>query len=67
MKNRTLLAAALAALMAASLGAFAEKQAMPKKQTTCPVMGEKINPAQYADVSEVRHSCSKFTEPLFQS
>jgi hypothetical protein len=28
----------------------AEKKAEPKKQTTCPVMGGKINKAQYADV-----------------
>lgn len=52
--KRNLLVAALAALMATSLGAFAEKQATPKKQTTCPVMGGKINPAQYADVNGKR-------------
>lgn len=32
----------------------AEKKAEPKKQTTCPVMGGKINKAQYADVKGKR-------------
>jgi hypothetical protein len=32
----------------------AEKKAEPKKQTTCPVMGGKINKTQYADVNGVR-------------
>ena len=31
-----------------------EKKAEPKKQTTCPVMGGKINKAQYADVKGKR-------------
>ena len=32
----------------------AEKKVEPKKQTTCPVMGGKINKAQYADVNGKR-------------
>ena len=32
----------------------AEKKPGPKKQTTCPVMGGKINKAQYADVKGYR-------------
>ena len=32
----------------------AEKKTEPKKQTTCPVMGGKINKAQYADVKGKR-------------
>ena len=31
-----------------------EKQAETKQQTTCPVMGGKINKAQYADVNGYR-------------
>jgi YHS domain-containing protein len=31
-----------------------EKKTEPKKQTTCPVMGGKINKAQYADVKGKR-------------
>lgn len=38
----------------------AEKKVAPKKQTTCPVMGGKINKALYADVNGNRiYVCCK--------
>ena len=66
MNTRNVLTAALAFLMATSLWAFAEKQEAPKKQTTCPVMGGKINPAQYVDVNGKRIyvCCAGCTGPI---
>jgi hypothetical protein len=54
MKRRKLITALLAAIVAVGLSTYAEKQNVPKKQTTCPVMGGKINTAQYADVKGKR-------------
>ncbi len=46
---------ALSALLIQGFPAQAEdKKAEPKAQTTCPVMGGKINKAQYADVKGKR-------------
>jgi len=43
-----------------------EKKAEPKKQTTCPVMGGKINTAQFADVNGKRIyvCCAGCIEPI---
>jgi len=50
-----IIALASAVLLGAGLAAHAEeKQAEPKKQTVCPVMGGKINKAQFVDVDGKR-------------
>jgi len=50
-----LVALTAAILLGAGLAAHAEeKQAEPKKQTVCPVMGGKINKAQFVDVDGKR-------------
>ncbi len=55
MTRRKLATVAITAVMALGLSVLAEeKKAEPKKQTTCPVMGGKINQAQYADVKGKR-------------
>jgi hypothetical protein len=54
MNRRNLAKTVIAIAMSFGLGAMAEKQDVPKKQTTCPVMGGKINKAQYADVKGKR-------------
>jgi hypothetical protein len=54
MNRRTLAKTVIAIAVTFGLGAMAEKQDIPKKQTTCPVMGGKINRAQYADVKGKR-------------
>ena len=54
MKRRKTLTLLVVALLGTGLIAQAEKQAEPKKQTACPVMGGKINKAQYADVKGKR-------------
>lgn len=55
MNRRKLATVAITAVMALGFSAIAaEKKAEPKKQTTCPVMGGKINKAQYADVKGKR-------------
>ena len=59
MKRRQLASALLSAVLATGLAAYAgEKQegkkAEAKKQTTCPVMGGKIDKAQYVDVKGYR-------------
>ena len=54
MNRRTLAVTVATAIMALGMGTFAETKEAPKKQTTCPVMGGKINKAQYADVKGKR-------------
>jgi YHS domain-containing protein len=56
MKNNKAITLIAAVLLGTGLIAAqaAEKKAEPKKQTTCPVMGGKINKAQYADVQGKR-------------
>jgi hypothetical protein len=55
MTRRKLATTLLVATMAAGMAAYAEeKQAETKKQTTCPVMGGKINKAQYVDANGKR-------------
>ncbi len=54
MKKRKLATTVIAATLVFGLGAIAETKEAPKKQTTCPVMGGKINKAQYADVKGKR-------------
>jgi len=54
MKRRNLTAVLVVAIMAVGFGAQAAEEKAPKKQTTCPVMGGKINKAQYADVQGKR-------------
>ena len=54
MKRRKLMIILMAAFIGVGLVAQAEKTDAPKKQTTCPVMGGKINKAQYADVNGKR-------------
>ena len=54
MNRRNLAKTGIAIAMSFGLGAMAEKQDVSKKQTTCPVMGGKINRAQYADVKGKR-------------
>jgi len=55
MNRRKVAASIITAIMALGLGAMAEeKKAEPKTQTVCPVMGGKINKAQYADVKGKR-------------
>jgi hypothetical protein len=56
MKRRKIMTLFVAVIMGTGLRAAqaAEKKAEPKKQTTCPVMGGKINKAQYADVKGKR-------------
>ena len=51
MKRRKVTALLVTALMGAGFIAHAETKETPKKQTTCPVMGGKINKAQYAGVN----------------
>lgn len=52
MKRKTWIITGIIASLALGLSAQAEekKAEAPKKQTVCPVMGGKINRAQYADV-----------------
>lgn len=56
MKRRNIIALMVTAII--GLGILSvqaeEKKVEPKKQTTCPVMGGKINKAQYADVNGKR-------------
>ena len=60
MKRRKLVTLLIAAIMTAGFAAYAAKKEAPKKQTTCPVMGGKINKAQYADVKGKRiYVCCK--------
>ena len=57
MKRRTATAILMAAIVGLGLVAQAEHPTAskaPKKQTICPVMGGKINKAQYADVNGKR-------------
>ena len=54
MKRRNLTTALMAAIVAIGITTYAEKQEPPKKQTVCPVMGGKINKAEYADVKGKR-------------
>jgi hypothetical protein len=56
MKRRKIMTLFVAVILGTGLIAAqaAEKKAEPKKQTTCPVMGGKINKAQYADVKGKR-------------
>lgn len=55
MNRRKLTTLLITAVMAIGFSATAEeKKVEPKKQTTCPVMGGKINKAQYADVKGKR-------------
>ncbi|MEE9369218.1 MAG: hypothetical protein V3V05_10230 [Pontiella sp.] len=55
MNRRKLATIVIAAGLSLGLGAMAEeKKVEPKKQTTYPVMGGKINKAQYADVQGKR-------------
>jgi YHS domain-containing protein len=54
MKKRNLIATLIVAFMAMGVSGYAEKKEIPKKQTTCPVMGGKINKTQYADVKGKR-------------
>ncbi len=56
MKRRTGLAILMAAIVGIGFSALAGEHSTPKakKQTTCPVMGGKINKAQYADVNGKR-------------
>jgi hypothetical protein len=54
MKRRKLIITLMAAFVAIGLSTYAEKSETPKKQTHCPVMGGKINKAQYADVKGKR-------------
>jgi len=54
MKRRNLTTALLAAIVAVGITTYAEKQEPLKKQTVCPVMGGKINKAEYADVKGKR-------------
>jgi len=60
MKRRKLVTLLVAATMAAGFAAYAAKKEAPKKQTTCPVMGGKINKAQYVDANGKRiYVCCK--------
>ena len=54
MNRRKLAATAIASILVLGLSAVAQTKKAPKKQTTCPVMGGKINKAQYADVKGYR-------------
>ena len=59
MKRRTTIAILMAAVIGIGFTALAgehpsAKKTKGKKQTTCPVMGGKINKAQYADVNGKR-------------
>lgn len=55
MKRRKTMTLLVAALLGTGLIAqAAEKKAEPKKQTNCPVMGGKIDKAQYTDVKGKR-------------
>ena len=57
MKRRKLTTLLIAAIVGIGLFAQAEHpkaSETPKKQTTCPVMGGKINKAEYADVNGKR-------------
>jgi YHS domain-containing protein len=55
MDRRKLVATVISSALALSLRALAEeKKTESKAQTTCPVMGGKINKAQYADVKGKR-------------
>lgn len=54
MKRRTLTRTLLIAAMAIGSAVYAEEKQQTKKQTTCPVMGGKINKAQYVDVKGCR-------------
>jgi YHS domain-containing protein len=55
MNRRKLVTVAITAIMALGFSAMAEeKKVGPQTQTTCPVMGGKINKAQYADVKGKR-------------
>ena len=56
MKRRKIMAVIISTILGIALisAQAAEKKTEPKKQTTCPVMGGKINKAQYADVQGKR-------------
>lgn len=55
MNRRKLTPAVIAGVMLIGFGAIAaEQEKAQKKQATCPVMGGKINKAQYADVKGKR-------------
>lgn len=55
MKRRTLAALLVTAIIGFGfIAQAAEEKAAPKKQTACPVMGGKINNAQYVDVGGKR-------------
>lgn len=55
MKRSNLIAVLMAAVIGIGFTTLAaEKKAEPKKQTTCPVMGGKINKAQFSDVKGKR-------------
>ncbi len=56
MKRRNIMALVVTAIIGIGLisAQAEEKKAEPKKQTTCPVMGGKINKAQFADVKGKR-------------
>ena len=56
MKRKKIITLFVAVILSTGLIAAqaAEKKPAPKKQTTCPVMGGKINKAQYADVKGKR-------------
>ena len=55
MNRRKLTTVVVAGVMLIGFGAIAaEQEKVQKKQTTCPVMGGKINKAQYADVKGKR-------------
>jgi YHS domain-containing protein len=54
MKKSTHLAVLMAAIVGIGFSALAADKPIPKKQTTCPVMGGKIDKAQYADVNGYR-------------
>jgi YHS domain-containing protein len=55
MKRRKTIILLVATIMVTGFVAqAAEKKAEQKQQTTCPVMGSKINKAQYADVKGKR-------------
>lgn len=54
MNRRKLMTLLITTTLGFGFIAQAEQQEAPKKQTTCPVMGGKINKAEYADVNGKR-------------